>query len=75
VIGTDSLASNDQLDVAAEIGVLAQNFPRIPLAALLKWATSTGAEALRWPQLGSFEKGKQPGGVLLQPNFSVERLF
>ncbi len=66
VLGTDSLASNDALSILAEIKTLQQNFKDIDLAILLKWATSNGAKALQMDKsLGSFEKGKQPGVILI----------
>jgi aminodeoxyfutalosine deaminase len=66
VLGTDSLASNDQLSILAEIKTLQQNFKDINMATLLKWATSNGAKALQMNEkLGSFEKGKQPGVLLI----------
>ena len=66
VLGTDSLASNNQLSILAEIKTLQQNFKEIELATLLKWATSNGAKALQMDdKLGSFEKGKQPGVILI----------
>jgi len=67
VLGTDSLASNDQLSILEEMKTLQKNFPGIKLATLLKWATINGAEALQMNNtLGSFEKGKQPGVVLIE---------
>ncbi len=64
VIGTDSYASNWQLNMLEEIKVILQQ--NIPLVDVLHWATQSGAEALRMDeQLGSFEKGKQPGIVLI----------
>ena len=66
VLGTDSLASNDQLSILAEIKALQQNFNELDLATLLKWATSNGSKALQMnDRLGSFEKGKQPGVLLI----------
>lgn len=65
-IGTDSLASNHQLNILEELKVLHKNFPEIPVAELLKWSTKNGAEALKKPALGTFEKGKTPGVVLLE---------
>ncbi len=66
VLGTDSLASNEELSIWAEIKTLQQNFRNIDLAILLKWATSNGAKALQMDSsLGSFEKGKQPGVLLI----------
>jgi aminodeoxyfutalosine deaminase len=66
VLGTDSYSSNWQLSIAKEIQTLHQNFPALPLETILQWATSNGAKALQWQdELGSFEKGKQPGLTLL----------
>ncbi len=62
VLGTDSLASNHELNILSEIKTLKDNFPSIGLAELLKWATVNGAEALGiQDKFGSFEKGKKPG--------------
>ncbi len=67
VLGTDSLASNDQLSILEEIKTLQKNFININLITMLQWATSNGARALQLNNtLGSFEKGKQPGLVLIE---------
>jgi cytosine/adenosine deaminase-related metal-dependent hydrolase len=67
VLGTDSLASNHQLNILEEIKTLQTNFPALPLETMLQWATINGAKALQMSnQLGSFEKGKQPGIVLIE---------
>jgi cytosine/adenosine deaminase-related metal-dependent hydrolase len=64
VVGTDSLASNAQLDIIEELKTLQNNFTMLGTAELLRWATINGAEALRIDnQYGSFESGKQPGIV------------
>jgi cytosine/adenosine deaminase-related metal-dependent hydrolase len=66
VIGTDSLASNDQLCIYNEINVLKKHFPFIQMELLLQWATINGARALQVDEMyGSFEKGKTPGVLLL----------
>ena len=66
VIGTDSLASNQQLSVLEEIKTIKKHFPAIDTASLLQWATSNGARALQFDdKLGDFKKGKQPGIVLI----------
>jgi cytosine/adenosine deaminase-related metal-dependent hydrolase len=71
-LGTDSYASNHQLDIASEINVLRRNFPQIPLEKMLQWATLNGAKALQMENmLGSFEKGKIPGVLQLTNNRSV----
>lgn len=67
VIGTDSLASNHQLSILDELKTLHQHFPHLPLSLLLKAATHNGATALGMEkELGSFEKGKKPGILLLK---------
>jgi aminodeoxyfutalosine deaminase len=66
-LGTDSLASNHQLNIAEEINTIRKNFPGIPLQEILRWATINGAAALQMQDsTGSFEKGKKPGVVLLE---------
>lgn len=63
-LGTDSLASNHQLSIWAEIQTLQKAFSDIPLAEMLQWATLNGATALGMEEgLGSFDKGKKPGVV------------
>jgi cytosine/adenosine deaminase-related metal-dependent hydrolase len=67
VLGTDSLASNDQLSILEEIKTLHKNFPQTELTTFLQWATINGARALKMDdRLGSFEKGKKPGLVLIE---------
>jgi len=67
VIGTDSLASNHRLSVLEEIKTIAKKFPDIPLEEMLQWCTINGARALKLEQsMGSFEKGKKPGVVLIE---------
>ncbi len=62
VLGTDSLASNHQLSIFAELQMLQKNFSTIELTEMLRWATINGAKALQIDhRFGSFEKGKQPG--------------
>jgi cytosine/adenosine deaminase-related metal-dependent hydrolase len=67
VIGTDSLASNNQLDIISELSTLQLHFPGLTIAQLLGWATVNGAEAMGvLHTYGSFEKDKTPGIVLLE---------
>jgi len=67
VIGTDSLASNHQLNILEELKTIGKNFPAIATETLLTWATINGARALQMDNiLGSFEKGKKPGVVLIE---------
>jgi cytosine/adenosine deaminase-related metal-dependent hydrolase len=69
VLGTDSLASNWSLNILDEIKTIRQHFPRIALEEMLQWATINGARALEMDkELGSFEKGKKPGVVLIDEN-------
>lgn len=65
-LGTDSLASNHQLSILAEMKTLQKHFPDLRIETLLKWASINGAEALEMErQLGSFEKDKKPGVNLI----------
>lgn len=74
VLGTDSYSSNWQLSIAKEMQAIRTHFPSIPTTEILQWATSSGAAALRWQdELGSFEKGKKPGIVLLSPDWESSR--
>ena len=67
VIGTDSYASNWSLSVLDELKTIQQYHPQIPLEEMLGWATINGARALQMDKhLGSFEKGKKPGVVLIK---------
>ena len=76
VLGTDSYSSNWQLSIAAEIKAIRKNTPAIPLQTILQWATINGAKALeRDDILGSFEKGKKPGVVLLDDELNSTRLI
>jgi len=62
VVGTDSLASNNSLNILGELSIIQQHFPVIEVEELLKWATINGARALTLEKsLGSFEINKQPG--------------
>lgn len=66
VIGTDSLASNKQLCVLAELKTIARNAPQLLWSDLLQWATFNGARALGFEAaLGSLAVGKRPGLNLL----------
>jgi cytosine/adenosine deaminase-related metal-dependent hydrolase len=67
VIGTDSLASNDSLSVLEELKTINKNFVDLELVDLLKWATVNGSRALGIEgKFGSFEKGKQPGVIMIK---------
>jgi cytosine/adenosine deaminase-related metal-dependent hydrolase len=74
VVGTDSLASNHKLSMLDEIKIISLNYPDIPLTEIIEWATINGARALSLEsKLGSIEKGKKPGLVLLE-NLSLADL-
>jgi cytosine/adenosine deaminase-related metal-dependent hydrolase len=58
-LGTDSLASNPDLDLLAEARFLHALHPDLPPAAILRLATLSGAEALGFASVtGSLEPGK-----------------
>jgi aminodeoxyfutalosine deaminase len=66
-LGTDSLASNQQLSILEEIKTIQTHFPGIQLEELICWGTLNGAEFIgQNHKLGSFEKGKNPGVVLIK---------
>lgn len=65
-IGTDSLSSNDDLDMMKEILCLHSNFPDVPMAEIFTWASLNGARFLRKEDiLGTLTPGKCPGVVLV----------
>jgi cytosine/adenosine deaminase-related metal-dependent hydrolase len=58
-LGTDSRASNPDLDLLAEVRFLHRIAPDVPGETLLKMATLWGAQALGWgEETGSLEPGK-----------------
>jgi cytosine/adenosine deaminase-related metal-dependent hydrolase len=66
-IGTDSLTSNWQLNILEEMRTILKYQSYLDFHTVLKWATINGAHALGFEEeLGSIEKGKTPGLVLLQ---------
>jgi aminodeoxyfutalosine deaminase len=76
VLGTDSLASNHSLNLMDEIKTIQRFFPQIELEQVLRWATINGAIALGMEEsLGSFEKGKKPGVILINDNNRVKRII
>ncbi len=90
-LGTDSLASNPDLSILAELRHLHQRYPDVPGDVLLRMATLSGAEALGWAdETGSLEAGKfadlivvplkgegktDPHKLLLESNFTVQRVL
>ncbi len=76
-LGTDSYASNWQLNMVAEIKTIMQetNFA-FSVTEILQWATINGARALGLQDnLGSFQKGKQPGVVLIEGILNEDSIF
>ena len=58
-LGTDSLASNPDLDILAEARFVRSLYPDFPGDQLLRMITLSGAEALGWAdECGSIEAGK-----------------
>ena len=76
-VGTDSLASNNQLSILAELQTIHRHFPQIETKELLQWATSNGARALQLNDvIGSFEPGKKPGVLIVSENLmEVKRVL
>ena len=65
-VGTDSLSSNDELDMVRELYCLQKHFPDVPLEELLEWACRNGARFLgKEDVLGSFAPGSKAGVVLI----------
>lgn len=76
VMGTDSYASNRQLNMMEEIKTIKKNFPLIPLSTILQWATFNGALALGIEdKFGSFKKGKKPGLVLIDAEYNTSKIL
>lgn len=63
LIGTDSLASNDKLDLLNEMYLIQHAFPEIALKTLLTWTCKNAAEFFGWGDLGTIIQGKKPGIV------------
>jgi cytosine/adenosine deaminase-related metal-dependent hydrolase len=60
-LGTDSLASNDDLSVLAEVVAWARHRPDLPRGWLWRLATVGGADALGASHLGRLAPGASPG--------------
>lgn len=84
-LGTDSLASNYELDILGEMKTLQSAFPSLSTDILVRWSTFNGARALGMERsFGRIAKGMKPGLLLLQdvdlpsmrllPESSVRRL-
>lgn len=63
-LGTDSLSSNDDLDMMKELVCLHTHFPEVPMYELLSWACLNGARFLgKEGELGTLTPDKHPGLV------------
>lgn len=61
-LGTDSLASNNELCILKEMRVLQEHFPNLLLENMVQWATLNGAKFLGIDDdKGTIEAGKNPG--------------
>lgn len=65
-LGTDSLASNHELDILAELKLIDRKYPNIPLKILLKIITKNGADALCNYGFGRLAPGLKPGLILIE---------
>ena len=75
IIGTDSLASNDSLDMLDELRTIQNAFPSISSSDLFRWACLNGAKAMGMENnLGSFSIGKTPGIVNIS-NFNAKEML
>lgn len=65
-VGTDSLSSNDDLDMVKEMYCIHKSFPEVPMNEILTWACANGAQFLKKGDvLGSLTPGKCPGIVMI----------
>jgi cytosine/adenosine deaminase-related metal-dependent hydrolase len=83
-LGTDSLASNNNLCILSEMRTLQQQIPAISTPRLIEWATLNGARFLGIDsEKGTLEPGKTPGlnlltgldGLTITPETKVKRLI
>ena len=71
-VGTDSLSSNDTLDMVKELYCLQEAFRDVPVGEIIRWATWNGAGFLSaGDRLGALVPGKKPGIVWIR-NISPE---
>lgn len=68
-IGTDSLASNNDLNIWSELQTIQSAYPKINTETLIKWACLNGAKFLNMEnKFGSFENKKNPGVININKN-------
>lgn len=60
-LGTDSLASNQQLSILEEIKLIKTHFPEIQTSKMIQWACANGAEFLGLNELGKLKLGGSCG--------------
>lgn len=66
-VGTDSLSSNDDLDMVKELFCIHDNFKEVPMNEILTWACLNGAKFLaKEAEMGTLTPGKRPGIVLVE---------
>ncbi len=66
-IGTDSRASNPDLDLLAELRMVAAKFPELSAATILEMGTVMGAEALGLGhRFGALRVGETPGVLVME---------
>lgn len=66
ILGTDSLASNNELSILNEIKTIYKRYNEILPESLLTWATKNGAEYFGYSDLGVFTSGAQPGVICIK---------
>ena len=71
-LGTDSLASNANLDVLAEAKALADRFSSVKADDLFAMATWNGARALGRSDLGRVARGARPGIYAVETEEAIE---
>ncbi len=65
-LGTDSRASNPDLSILSEMRVAHRLFPQVNSEAILRMGTLSGAEALRWDEVGAIKPGAWADMVALR---------
>jgi cytosine/adenosine deaminase-related metal-dependent hydrolase len=65
-IGTDSLASNDQISIWEEIKTIYTYYPDISPEEILKIATFTGAKVLGYDKMGAILAGYNPNILVIE---------
>jgi len=71
-IGTDSLASVDDLNLFAEMAEVRRLAPAVPASRILAAATVDGASALGFGELGTIESGKRADLIAVQVPSAID---